>query len=97
MGKKSKAKRTNSDKSIQNDNPEISEAAELRFKQLLRIMSWTVGICFLVIITLPNFDFSLLDILIKAVFYIGFLNLLLFAILEFFAVTIKKQMTKYLS
>jgi len=97
MGKKSKTKRTNLTETAINENPEISEAAEMRFRQILRIMSWTVGICFLLIITLPNFDFSLLDILIKVVFYIGFLNLLLFAVLEFFAISIKKQITKYLS
>jgi len=97
MGKKSKAKRTHPVEAARKENPEISEEAEIRFRQILRVMSWTVGICFLLIITLPNFNFSLLDILIKAIFYIGFLNLLLFAVLEFFAVSIKRQITKYLS
>jgi hypothetical protein len=97
MGKKSRLKKNITVQIADRDTEGISEAAEIRFKQILKIMSWIVGICFFIIITLPNFEFSLLDFVIKAVFFIGFLNLLLFAMLEFFGITIKKQITKYLS
>ena len=76
---------------------EIPEQVEEKFKKLLRIMSWTVGICFLVIIILPNFEFSLLDIIIKVVYYIGVFNLILFIFLELFGTNIKRLMSKHIS
>jgi hypothetical protein len=53
-----------------------------------------VGICFTLIITLPNFEFALLDITIKIIFYIGVLTLLLFIVIELFGDTIKLQLSK---
>jgi len=47
-------------------------------------MSWIVGICFTLIIILPNFKFFMVGFLVKFVFYLGVLNLFLFAILEMF-------------
>ena len=97
MGKKSK-KRIKDINKEQDTKPEgITEVVEQKFKKLLRIMSWTVGICFLIIIILPNFKFSLLDILIKVVYYIGVFNLLLFIFIELFGTNIKRLMSKYIS
>ena len=63
MGKKSKKRFKEISKEQNNPTDGISEVVEEKFKRLLRIMSWTVGICFLVIIILPNFKFILLDII----------------------------------
>lgn len=97
MGKKTKRKQQST--LVEQNKPEedISPIVEEKFKRLLRIMSWTVGICFLVIIVLPNFEFFLLDITIKLVYYIGVLNLLLFLFLEFFGTNIKRFMSKRIS
>ncbi len=60
-------------------------------------MSWIVGICFTLIITLPNFEFGLLDITIKIIFYIGVLTLLIFIVIELFGDQIKTQLSKTIS
>ena len=93
MGKKSKKRRNNNGPEIDTLQSEISPLVEAKFKIILKIMSWTVGICFLIIITLPNFDFSYLDIIIKFVFYLGVFNLLLFILFEFFGDALKKYLS----
>ena len=75
---------------------QILPEVEMLFKRMLRIMSWVVGICFTLIITLPNFKFALLDISIKIIFYIGVFTLLLFIVIEFFGDNVKKQLSKTL-
>jgi len=93
MGKKSKNKRNNIKPEVESKQSEITPLVEAKFKIILKIMSWTVGICFLIIITLPNFDFSYLDIIIKFVFYLGVFNLLLFILFEFFGEALKKYLS----
>lgn len=73
---------------------QILPEVDMLFKRILRVMSWVVGICFTLIITLPNFKFDLLDISIKIIFYIGVFTLLLFIIIEFFGDNIKKQLSR---
>ena len=96
MSKKSKKRNKEVNKEEIKAHKEIPEQVEEKFKSLLRIMSWTVGICFLVIIVLPNFEFILLDIIIKVVYYIGVFNLLLFIFLELFGTNVKRLMSKYI-
>jgi hypothetical protein len=76
------------------DKTDIAPEVETKFKIFLKIMSWTVGICFLIIITLPNFEFIYLDVIIKFVFYLGVFNLLLFILIEFFGENLKKYLSK---
>jgi len=71
-------------------NPEI----ENKFKLLLKIMSWVVGVCFVLIILLPLINSNFIDILVKVLYFIGLINLLLFAILEFFGQNIKVLLSK---
>jgi len=71
-------------------NPEI----ENKFKLLLKIMSWVVGVCFVLIILLPLINSNFIDILVKVLYFIGLINLLLFAILEFFGHNIKVLLSK---
>ena len=73
-----------------NIHPDI----EHKFKILLKIMSWVVGISFILIIILPLFEFYLVDIIVKFLYFIGLINLILFAILEFFAQNIKILLSK---
>jgi hypothetical protein len=96
MSKKSKKK----SKKITGNNTdnlsyEFSDTVEEKFKLILKVMSWVVGVCFVLIIILPNFDFSLVDILVKFIFFLGVFNLFMFAFLEMFAVNIKKFLSKY--
>lgn len=81
--------------SIKNsDSDKIHPEIEYKFKIFLKIMSWVVGVCFILIIILPLFDFYLVDILVKSLYFIGLINLILFAILEFFAQNIKTFLSK---
>ena len=96
MGKKSK-KNTNTIADNKDNSTEFPEIVENKFKLILRSMSWIVGVCFILIIILPNFEFFLVDIIVKIIFYMGVLTLILFAILEMFGVSVKKYMNKYTS
>ena len=76
------------------NNDIINPNIEYKFKLLLKIMSWIVGVSFVLIIILPLFDSSFVDGLVKILYFIGLINLLLFAILEFFGQNIKTLLSK---
>jgi len=76
------------------NNNTINPDIEYKFKLLLKIMSWIVGVCFVLIIILPLFDSNFADRLVKILYFIGLINLLLFAILEFFGQSIKSILSK---
>lgn len=96
MSKKSK-KNTNIVAENRDNSTEYPEFVEEKFKSILHSMSWIVGVCFILIIILPNFDFFLVDIIVKIIFYMGVLTLILFAILEMFGNNVKKFLSKYTS
>ena len=96
MGKKSKKRPRKIVENQIEEQPEFSDSVEEKFKLILRVMSWVVGLCFVLIIILPNFDFSLVDILVKLIFFLGVLNLLLFGFLEMFGANVKRFMSKYI-
>jgi hypothetical protein len=90
MAKKSKKRsKVIEDQKIQ-QKPEFPDEVEDRFKFILRIMSWIVGICFGLIIILPNFEFILVDEIVKIVFFFGVFNLLMFGVMEMFGNTVKR-------
>lgn len=93
MAKKSNKKQITNSQQEENKTL-IAPEVEALFKRMLRIMSWIVGICFTLIITLPNFDFGLLDISIKIIFYIGVLTLLLFILIEMFGENVKINLSR---
>ena len=97
MGKKSRMKKKPLPQPPVVNVPVVSPAVELMFKKILRIMSWTVGFCFLIIITLPNFEFSQLDAIIKFVFFLGVFCLFLFILIEFFGESFKRFLSKRIS
>ena len=96
MGKKSKKRSKNIVENNIEQSSEFSDAVEEKFKLILRVMSWVVGVCFVLIIILPNFDFGLVDVLVKLIFFLGVFNLFMFAFLEIFGVNVKKFMSKYI-
>lgn len=73
---------------------DISPVVEERYRKLIRIMSWVVAICFLLVITLPNFDIMYLDEIIKFVFFLGVLNLFVFILLEFIGESLKRYFSR---
>jgi hypothetical protein len=95
MVKKAKRKNNVVQDPTKEETPVFPEKVETKFKQILRIMSWIVGICFTLIIILPNFKFFMVDFIVKFVFYLGVLNLFLFAILEMFGTSVKRQISKH--
>ena len=49
-----------------------------------------MGICFGLIIILPNFEFVFVDEIVKFVFFFGVFNLLMFGVMEMFGNSIKR-------
>jgi len=94
MAKKSKRKNVVIQDQKKEGVQEFSDQVESKFRQILRVMSWIVGVSFTLIIILPNFDFFMVDFIVKFVFFLGVLNLLLFAVLEMFDIPVKRQISK---
>ena len=92
MAKKKRIKQQNF--TIERDEVTISEKTEQKYKNILRSMSWIVGICFTLIIILPLFNNQTLDSLTRIFFFIGILNLFIFTLLEFIGDAIKRQLEK---
>ncbi len=92
MGKKSKKRSRDIVENKIENNSEFSDSVEEKFKLILRIMSWMVGICFALIIILPNFDFFLVDYIVKFVFFFGVFNLIMFGVLEMFGAHVKRYL-----
>lgn len=86
--------KTNLSKNVIDSDSRIHPKIDFKFKILLKIMSWVVGVSFISIIILPLFDFYLVDVIVKFLYFIGLINLILFAILEFFAQNIKIFLSK---
>jgi hypothetical protein len=88
---KQKASKNSSDEIIK---PEVSEKTEKIFKKILKIMSWTVGICFILIIILPMFENYILDVITKILFNIGAITLIIFTLIEFVSDFVKIKIEK---
>ncbi len=88
MGKKQRMKK----REIITEPEEItfSKETEALYKRILRIMTWIVAVCFLLIIILPLFDNVTLDRFTRILFFIGIINLLVFTLLEFIGNSIKR-------
>jgi hypothetical protein len=90
MSNRAKNKKKVEEKAINEISPKIEE----KFKLGLHIMSWIVGLSFIAIIILCTFKIPTLDILVKMLFYLGIINLLLFAVVELFGASIKHFLNK---
>lgn len=95
MAKKQKSKPLKNESLVTNDLIEFSDETESLYKKILRIMSWIVGVCFVLIIILPLFENVTLDRITKVLYYIGVINLLAFTIFEFVADSFKRFLQKH--
>lgn len=75
---------------------EYSEKTIKIYKRILKIMSWTVGICFILIIILHLFGNETLDTLSKWLFRFGVLNLIAFTVLEFIGDSVKQKIENFI-
>jgi len=76
------------------EKTEFSERTIKIYKRILKVMSWTVGICFLLIIVLHLFNIEFLDDLAKYLFRFGVLNLIAFTVIEFIGDTFKQKIER---
>ena len=72
------------------NNDASSQEVEDKYKNILRILSWVMSISFISIIIIANFDFYLIDVIVKILFYLGFASLFIFTIMEIFSKTSKR-------
>ena len=77
-----------------NQNNQINPEIEKKYKLTLKIMSWVVGVCFVLIILLPLIEYHWIDVLVKTLYFIALFNLIMFAFLEFFGQNIKLFLSK---
>jgi len=94
MAKKQKRRPNNIENKPEQDASEFSEKTLNIYKRILKIMSWTVGVSFVLIIILHLFNNQTLDILSKYLFRIGFLILIAFTVLEFIGDTVKQKIER---
>lgn len=74
--------------------PQFPEKVEKIFKYILKSLSWTVGIAFVMVILLPEFNSPFLDKVTRVFYLTGISCLLLFLIIEFFAIDIKNILNR---
>ena len=91
MAKKQKRKPVEIENTPEAQENEFSEKTINTYKRILKTMSWTVGVSFILIIILPLFENESLDILSKYLFRFGVLNLIAFTVLEFIGDTVKHK------
>ena len=94
MAKKSKNRKPGEPTIQPTVESDISPVVEEWYRKIIRNMSWIVAICFLLVITLPNFDIEYLDEIIKFVFFLGVFNLFVFILLEFIGESIKRYFSR---
>ncbi|KAA3617409.1 MAG: hypothetical protein D8M58_02465 [Calditrichaeota bacterium] len=93
-------KKNNSKKKKSQNQPEeivFTEETEAIFKKILRIMTWIVGLCFVLIIIFHLFNDKTMDIITRILFFIGIINLLVFTLLEFIGDKVKLKIQKITS
>ena len=79
------------------DRNQVPSDSDLKYKKIVSVMSWILGISFFLVILLPNFIPPSMDIMVKVLFFIGFITLLGFAFLELFGKKIKIHFDKHRS
>ncbi|WP_456443849.1 hypothetical protein [Caldithrix abyssi] len=89
MAQKVKEKAKKHDKKVEAEEAQFPEKVEKIFKYILKGLSWTVGIAFVMVIILPEFNTPFLDKVTRVFYLTGITCLLVFLIIEFFAANIK--------
>ncbi|RLD15801.1 hypothetical protein DRI50_03420 [candidate division KSB1 bacterium] len=82
------------DKKHAEDENQYPEKVEKLYKRIMRILSWTVGVAFVLIIVLPEFNSSVLDQITRVIYLIGISSLLVFIIIEFFSSNMKNLLRR---
>lgn len=77
--------------------PQFPEKVERIFKYILKSLSWTVGIAFVMVILLPEFNSPFLDKVTRIFYLTGISCLLLFLVIEFFAFDIKNLINRLIN
>ena len=94
MAKKQKRKPPVDDKIVVAEKEKYSERTLKIYKRTLKVMSWTVGVSFILIIILHLFNNTFLDTLAKYLFRYGVLNLIAFTVLEFIGDSVKEKIER---
>lgn len=89
-----KSKNTKTDKNSSAEQIEYPEQVEKIYKLTLRVLSWVVGVAFVLIIVLPEFNSSLLDKITRIIYLLGISSLIIFMIIEFFSNSLKKFISR---
>ena len=76
------------------EKAEFSEKTIKIYKRILKVMSWAVGISFILIIVLHLFNNEFLDAFAKYLFRFGVINLIAFTVLEFIGDTVKHKIER---
>jgi len=96
MAKKDIDKKNKAKAQEDTEEMEFSDDVNRVFKIIVRTMSWIVGIVFLLIIILPQFNSPSLDKFTQIIFYIGMIDLIIVIIIEFSADSIKNLLNRIL-
>lgn len=91
MAKKSEKKK-NKTESV--EEASFSPKAEKTFKIIVRIMSWFVGLVFILILILPELNSPFWDEITRIIFILGIIDLLVVLVIEYFADNIKQLLTR---
>ncbi len=92
--KGSEKKKAYLEKKQNQEEVQYPEKVEKLFKLILRILSWTVGTAFVLIVILPEFNSPTLDKITRVIYLIGISCLLIFVIIEFFAASVKNLLSR---
>ena len=95
MGKNKTTKKSK-EEIKEKEKQEFDPKVEKALKIFIKTMSWVGGICFLLVIILPEFNNPLLDKITQFVFAVGAVILLSFLFIELLSERIKKILEKIL-
>jgi uncharacterized protein YqhQ len=96
MAKREAEQKKHKVKEEEPEEREFSDSVNRTFKIIVRIMSWIVGIVFLLIIILPQFNSPALDKFTQVIFYTGMIDLIIVIIIEFSADSFKSLLNRML-
>ena len=93
---KNKTAKKSSEEIKKKEKQEFDPKVENVFKLFIKTMSWVGGICFLLVIILPEFNSPFLDKITQFIFAVGAIILLSFLFIELLSDRIKKFLEKIL-
>lgn len=76
---------------------EFSPQVEKTFKITVRLMSWFLGVVFILVLVLPEFNSPVLDKITRWIFITAIIDLMVVLLIEFFADHVKTFLTRILN